>query len=202
MSGSFITLRRQGSRISVILIALLATACSSLSPHAGRLTLGAAHYPLLPSAVFTASRTVTQSVTLSGNIKQQFLLQTEVDPDGLRMVGLSGFGQKLFELQYIDNRLTIKQTPFLPDSLVPEKLFADFQLIYWPSDLLQHMFANTSIEFLETAVTSRQRLFRQGDNTVIEILYSSAAGIESNLVYRNFQQGYDMRIELLSTMAR
>jgi hypothetical protein len=145
---------------------------------------------------------VTQSVTLSGKIKQQFLLQTEVDPGGLRMVGLSGFSQKLFELQYTDNRLTINQTPFLPDSLVPEKLFADFQLIYWPSDLLQDMFAHTSLEFLETTGAPGRRLFRQGDTTVIEILYSSAAGIESNLVYRNFQQGYDMRIELLSTVAR
>jgi hypothetical protein len=162
---SLVTLRRCGNMIPVVLTALLASACSSL-PH-GITIPGAPRYSLLPSAVFTNSLSVTQSVTISGGNNQQFLLQTETGPEGLNMVALTGFGQKLFELQYLQDRLSVNKTPFLPDSLVPESLFADFQLSYWPRERLQDLFANTPITFTETDAQPQRRIFRQGDTVVI-----------------------------------
>jgi hypothetical protein len=197
---SLVTLRRCGNVIPVVLAALLANACSSL-PH-GIAIPGAAPYPLLPSAVFTSSLSVTQSVTISGGNNQQFLLQTETGPEGLDMVALTGFGQKLFELQYRQDRLSVTKTPFMPDSLVPESLFADLQLSWWPRELLHDLFANTPIVFTETGTQPQRRIFRQGDAAVIEILYSPTPGIQSNLVYRDLRRGYTMQIDVLSAVPR
>lgn len=201
MFRSFIT----SGRIRVIfaiLPALLAVACSSPPPRAIVIP-DAGSYELLPSAVFARSMAITQSVTISGKNPQQFLLQTEVEPEGLSMVGLTGFGQKLFELQYVRNTLNVKKTPFLPGSLVPEKLLADFQLIYWPAALLRQLFRDSSIELLETvSEQGQQRLLRQGTATLVEILYQPSPGIEHGLVYRNPRQGYTMHIEVLSTVTR
>ncbi|HEX5055464.1 MAG TPA: DUF3261 domain-containing protein [Gammaproteobacteria bacterium] len=178
-------------------LALLATACASMPP--GITVPGAGRHPLLPSAVFPRDISVTQSVAISGRYNERFLLQTEVSPAGLSMVGLTGFGQKLFELEYQGDVLTVHPTPFLPGSLVPEKLLADFQLIYWPGVQLHELLMGTGVEMLETA---SQRRLRRGDSTIIDIAYSPARAIENSLVYRNLEEGYDMRIEVLSASAQ
>lgn len=178
---------------------LLAAACTAMPR--GIEIPGAGRYPLLPAAVFAQSKSVTHSVAVSGRHSLRFLLQTEAGPAGIAMVGLTDFGQKLFELEYKGDILTVKTTPFLPASLVPEKLFADFQLIYWPCELLRGLFAGTGVEILETTgEPGQQRRFLQGDSAIIEITYSPSRAIENNLAFRNFRQSYDMRIEVLSTL--
>jgi hypothetical protein len=175
---------------------LLAAACSTV-PHWAAIP-GAGTCLPLPSAIFSRETSVTQHVTIRGKTSWQFLLQTEVDPTGLRMAGLTAFGQKLFELQYIDNTLTVNKTPFLPDALVPEKLFADFQLIYWPDRLLRDQCERTNIEILETASEQgQQRQFRHAGTLIVDILYNPARGIESGVLYRDLRQGYTMRIATL-----
>jgi hypothetical protein len=190
------------SVIFAALIVLSINGCSWLIPTAATHTVidGKAQYPLLSSAVFPNSMSVTQSVTiLSGKDKQTFLLQTEVDPNSLTMVAMTGFGQKLFELQYIQNRLIINKTPFLPAALVPETLFADFQLMYWPSEPLHNMLANSHIKLLEPSVLPQQRVFQQAGATIIEILYHPRRGIENTVTYKNLEHNYSIQVDVLDT---
>lgn len=154
---------------------------------------------MLPSAdVFEDGISVTQSVTLRGDEFHQFLLQTEADRGGVSMVGLTGFGQKLFELRYAGEGLSVNKTPFLPDSLDPEDLFRDFQLIYWPGDLLRGLFADSAVEFQEASGgEGRRRLFRRAGKLVIDISYNPSPDFASDIIYRDHRRNYSIQIETL-----
>ena len=120
-------------RALAIAVALGASGCagSGAMRDANCAPLSAGQYCLQPSAGM-APFEATQMLRLRLRDRRETLIaELEVDADGLRLVGLTPFGQKLIQLNY-DNREV--RTTTTPDARFdPVFLVATLQLAHWPA---------------------------------------------------------------------
>lgn len=84
-------------------------------------------------------RRVVQQITANWSASRQetLLCVLELDKQRIAMAGLTNDGLDLFSLSYDGKSLLLDKSPLLPDSVAPELMLADMQLVYWPLDLLQ-----------------------------------------------------------------
>lgn len=151
-------------------------------------------YPALSSAALVEELSITRNIVIHRDAtSEQFLLQMETGKDRLAVVAMTGFGQKLFQLQYVQERLTIDTVPFSRLSLTPEELFADLQLIYWPAEELRKLFAGPRVVFSETHNPYTRTIVLDGE-PAIEIRYSKESFIDSDIFFRRLNRGYEIRI--------
>ena len=119
---------------SCLVVALLLSACSTLTAHSSACAElpGGGSYCLQPStdlAPFELQQLV--ETTVQGR-RETMIVEFEADAQGMRFVGLTPFGQKLLQIDY-DNQVARAQT--LPDArLSPTALLALLQLAQWPAD--------------------------------------------------------------------
>lgn len=94
--------------------------------------------PLAPP--FGPSRRIVQQLTAVWPGRQETLLCVlELDNRRMAMAGLTGDGLSLFDLSYDGKTLQSDKNPLLPESVAPELIIADLQLVYWPVAALQKM---------------------------------------------------------------
>jgi hypothetical protein len=143
---------------------LVIAACTERDPRCPDLS-GRGRYCLQPTtfvAPFEAQQKV--DVTLNGRL-EQMIVGIEVDADGMRLTGLTPFGQKLVQVSY-DNRDVTSAMP--PDArLNPALLVALLQLALWPTDTVR-----TGLSAPLTIVESySQRRIFAGDEMVLTVSY-------------------------------
>ena len=86
------------------------------------------------------SRRIVQQLTAVWPGRQETLLCVlELDSRRMAMAGLTGDGLSLFDLSYDGTTLQSDKNPLLPESVAPELIIADLQLVYWPVAALQKM---------------------------------------------------------------
>ncbi|MGJ0486894.1 MAG: DUF3261 domain-containing protein [Methylomicrobium sp.] len=120
------------------------TGCASLQPLGGSLPEAAGQTqaspkPLFPLAppVGPARRIVQQLTAHWPQSSKTLLCVLELDSRHIAMAGLTEDGLSLFNLSYDGKNLEADKNPLVPETLVPELIIADLQLVYWPVDSLQ-----------------------------------------------------------------
>ncbi len=66
--------------------------------------------------------------------EETLLCVLELDSRRIAMAGLTQDGLSLFNLTYDGKTLEADKNPLVPETLVPELIVADLQLVYWPLD--------------------------------------------------------------------
>lgn len=177
-------------------VLLLAQGCSWVHP---RSEFAALTGKMPVSGVFSQSVSLVQEVLITEEDgSQRFISQTEFTPLGISMVALTGFGQKLFELQYGGEGLAVKRTPFMPKSLNPERIFSDMQMIYWPLNVLRSAFLDSNIRVQDTSATPSRRTFESDGGLLVEILYRPETAADDTVSYTNLHSHYTMKIMTIS----
>jgi len=84
------------------------------------------------------ARRIVQQINAVWTDRQESLLAVlELDAKHIAMAGLSNDGLSLFNLTYDGNTVVSDKSPLLPESVNPEFIISDLQLVYWPIAELQ-----------------------------------------------------------------
>jgi len=122
-------------RLGGFLLFLLLSGCALLNRH------DQSDFPLaMPIAPPTApGRRVVQQISAywPGSRQEVLLCVLELDQRHIAMAGLTNDGLDLFNVSYDGKSLLLDKSPLVPDSVAPELMLADMQLVYWPLELLQ-----------------------------------------------------------------
>jgi hypothetical protein len=120
--------------------------------------------------------------------KKQLLFNVEMQADGISMVGLSTSGLELFSLVMSEtqDRIQVSQLPLI--ELEPKYVLADFQLAFWPVELLRKELPSLTIE-VEKSEGSLVRVFSLKQLKLITITYSP------NEKYVDDKYGYNLFFE-------
>lgn len=119
----------------------------------------------------------------------------ELDKQRIAMAGLTKEGAGLFNLTYDGKKIVSDKSPLLPNSVSPEFIIADLQLVYWPVAVLQKSL-EASPWRLE-ADKNHRRLYYQG-NKRVDVTYLSPDPVWAKSVELiNFRHNYHLRIKTL-----
>jgi len=153
---------------------------------------------LMPMAPPTgpARRVVQQITALWPGRKETLLCVLELDKQRIAMAGLTNDGVGLFNLTYDGKTIVLDKSPLLPDSVDPEFIITDLQLVYWPVIALQKSLHDSPWR-LEVDTTHR-RLYYQGNKTV-EVNYLLPDAIWAKSVELiNYRSNYRLHIKTIS----
>ncbi|MGZ5615188.1 MAG: DUF3261 domain-containing protein, partial [Methylobacter sp.] len=113
----------------------------------------------------------------------------------IAMAGLSNDGLSLFNLSYDGHAIVSDKSPLLPESVNPEFIISDLQLVYWPLAELQKILP--ADWRLETA--QNKRIVTVGNNKQVEINYLSPDPVWPKAVELvNFLYNYRLNIKTIS----
>jgi hypothetical protein len=142
------------------------------------------------------ARRIVQQITAVWADRQEALLAVlELDEKHIAMAGLSNEGLSLFNLTYDGHTVVSDKSPLLPDSVAPEFVISDLQLVYWPIAELQKILP---AEWrLETGQNKRILIVR--NKKQVEVNYLSPDPVWPKAVELvNFQYNYRLNIKTLS----
>ncbi len=142
-----------------------------------------------------ARRIVQQITAVWADGQESLLAVLELDAQHIAMAGLSNDGLSLFNLTYDGRTVVSDKSPLLPESVKPEFILADLQLVYWPIDLLQkNLPAGWRLE-----QNDKKRLLTVRNNKQIEVNYLSPDPVWPKIVELvNFHYHYRLHIKTLS----
>jgi hypothetical protein len=151
--------------------------------------------PIVPP-VGPSRRVIQQITVLWSDRKETLLCVLELDKQRIAMAGLTNDGVSLFNLTYDGKAIVLDKSPLLPDSVAPEFIITDLQLVYWPVAVLQKSLHASSWR-LEVD-TSQRRLYYQG-NKVVEVNYLLPDAIWAKSVELiNYRHNYRLHIKTVS----
>jgi hypothetical protein len=153
---------------------------------------------LMPMAppVGPARRVVQQITAQWPDRKETMLCVLELDKQHIAMAGLTNDGLSLFNLTYDGKTIVADKSPLLPDSVAPEFIVADLQLVFWPVAVLQKSLHGSSWR-LEVD-SSHRRLYYQGNKTVeVNYLLPDALWPKS-VELINYRYNYRLQIKTIS----
>ena len=117
----------------------------------------------------------------------------QLDANGLRIVGVTATGQRLFTASWDGHVVTSDKSPLVPDSVQPERVLADVQLALWPLAAVQAAFRDAGLEVSEPFAGVRR--LRRGDALVAEVHYTGADPWSGRLWLVNFEFDYSLTID-------
>jgi hypothetical protein len=153
---------------------------------------------LMPMAppVGPSRRVVQQITALWPDRKETLLCVLELDKQRIAMAGLTNDGVSLFNLTYDSKTTVLDKSPLLPDSVAPEFIISDLQLVYWPVAVLQKNLHGSSWR-LEVD-SNHRRLYYQG-NKVVEVNYLLPDPVWAKSVELiNYRYNYRLQIKTIS----
>ena len=153
---------------------------------------------LMPMAppVEPSRRVVQQITALWPDRKETLLCVLELDKRRIAIAGLTNDGISLFNLTYDGKTIVLDKSPLLPDSVAPEFIITDLQLVYWPITVLQKNLHGSSWQ-LEVD-KSHRRLYYQG-NKAAEVNYLLPDPVWAKSVELiNYGHNYRLQIKTIS----
>jgi hypothetical protein len=117
----------------------------------------------------------------------------QLDAAGLKLVGVTASGMRVFTAAWDGERVTAERGPFVPKEVSPERVLADIQLALWPLESLQRAYAGSGRSVAEPFPGVR-RLTRDGA-LVAEVHYASADPWNGRLWVVSFEYGYSLTID-------
>lgn len=142
------------------------------------------------------SRRIMQQLTALWPGRQETLLCIlELDSRRIAMAGLTNDGLSLFNLSYDGKTLQADKNPLLPDSVAPEFIIADLQLVYWPLAALQKIIPKS---WKLLADGNHRRLY-SNDVLHIDVHYLAQDAIwPKNVELVNYRYNYRLQIKTIS----
>jgi len=142
-----------------------------------------------------ARRIVQQITAVWADRQESMLAVLELDAKHIAMAGLSNDGLSLFNLMYDGNTIVSDKSPLLPESVNPEFIISDLQLVYWPIAELQKKLP--SEWRLESSLN--KRILTVGNKKQVEVNYLSPDPVWPKAVELvNFQYNYRLNIKTIS----
>jgi hypothetical protein len=174
------------------LLALLLSACTL-----NQVQENVENYGLLPIAapLGPARRIVQQINAFWADREESLLAVLELDNQHIAMAGLSNDGLSLFNLSYDGKAVLSDKSSLLPETVKPEFMLADLQLVYWPLPMLQKILpVGWRLETREN-----KRLLYINSKKLSEITYLLPETDWPKVVELvNFQYHYRLRIKTLT----
>jgi hypothetical protein len=111
----------------------------------------------------------------------------------MTIVGLSAMGVRIFTIKYDGQSTSVENTLPIPPQLTPERLLADFQLVYWPLGALRPPLEAAGWKVTEPAPGTRR--LRRDDRLLVEVHYANADPWAGRSWLVNIEHGYTLNIE-------
>lgn len=142
-----------------------------------------------------ARRIVQQINAVWADRQESLVAVLELDARHIAMAGLSNDGLSLFNLTYDGNTVVSDKSPLLPESVAPEFIITDLQLVYWPIASLQKKLpAGWRLE-----VADKKRVLTINGKKQVEVNYLSPDPVWPKAVELvNFQYNYRLNIKTIS----
>ena len=156
----------------------------------------AAKIPLAPPSALPARNASQVIHAIYGPRAVTLSTAIQLDAAGLKVVGVTATGQRLFTVSWDGASVSAQKSPFVPDKLDPERVLADVQLALWPLPAVQTAFGQAGLEVTEP-FTGVRRL-RRGDVLVAEVHYTTADPWNGRLWFVNFEFDYSLTIDTTS----
>jgi hypothetical protein len=180
-------------RLLALTCVLLAPGCAVNPRAAGPAAASLAHTTLAPPDA-PGARNATQIIRAAFG-PRAFTLATaiQIDAAGLKVVGLTATGQRLFTVSFDGTAVTADKSLVVPDEMDPKRLLADVQLALWPLAAIESAFHANGLTVTEPF--SGVRRLSRGDTLVAEVHYASADPWSGRLWLVNFEHGYSLTID-------
>ena len=120
----------------------------------------------------------------------------QIDAAGLKVVGVTATGIRLFTASFDGKQVSAERGPFVPKEVSPERVLADMQLALWPIESLQRAYADTGQTVSEPHAGVR-RVVRD-DRLVAEVHYATDDPWNGRLWFVNFEFGYSLTIDTIT----
>jgi hypothetical protein len=183
---------RQFFRASAVSAVLLMHGCAHAPPPAAAI----APAPLAPPGA-PGPRNASQVIHAAFGPRTLTLgTAIQVDAAGLKVVGLTATGQRLFTVSWDGNAVSAQKSAFVPAEVDPARVLADVQLALWPLASVQAAFRAGGLEVTEP-FTGVRRLHR-GTALVAEVHYATADPWSGRLWLVNFELDYSLTIDTQS----
>jgi hypothetical protein len=117
----------------------------------------------------------------------------QIDSTGLKVVGVTATGLRLFSASYDGKQVSATRSPFVPKEVSPERVLADMQLALWPLASLQSAYADSGQTVSEPHPGVRRVV--RGDRLIAEVHYASDDPWSGRLWFVNFEFGYSLTID-------
>ncbi|HEY6123990.1 MAG TPA: DUF3261 domain-containing protein [Steroidobacteraceae bacterium] len=164
-------------------------ACASVPPQAET-----AQRPLVAPASLGSDRVVSQVVRGAFGAREITIHCVVTVKDGrMTLVGLNSLGLRLFTVSYDGKAVTSETASAMSGPLMPERLLADLQLVFWPLTSLEKPMASAGWSLSEPAAGIRR--LRRGDQLVAEAHYGSQDPWSGRSWLVNFEFGYSLQID-------
>jgi hypothetical protein len=168
------------------LLAALLAGCATHVQHAAKIPLAA------PAAV--GARSASQVIhAVYGARSMTLSTAIQLDAAGLKVVGVTATGQRLFTVSWNGAVVSAQKSAFVPDHVDPERVLADVQLALWPLPAVRESFGKAGFEVTEPLAGVRR--LRRGDTLIAEVHYTSADPWNGRLWFVNFQYDYSLTID-------
>jgi len=178
--------------VNIFLLWLSLSGCALMQPEqvAARPELMPIAQPLGP-----ARRIVQQINAVWADRQESLLAVLELDAKHIAMAGLSNDGLSLFNLTYDGNTVVSDKSPLLPESVNPEFIISDLQLVYWPiAELQKKLPAGWRLEEVD-----KKRFLTIRGKKQVEVNYLSPDPVWPKAVELvNFQYNYRLNIKTIS----
>jgi hypothetical protein len=121
----------------------------------------------------------------------------QLDAAGLKVVGVTATGQRLFTVGWDGKSVTAEKSSLVPDNVEPARVLADVQLALWPLAALQETLRGRELELSEPFPGVRR--LRRGPALIAEVHYAGADPWASRLWLVNFELDYSLTIDTTTT---
>ena len=122
-----------------------------------------------------------------------------VKDGAMTLVGLNSLGVRLFTIRYDGKAVQSETAPALQGPLMPERLLADMQLVFWPLASLAKPMREAGWQLSEPAPGIRR--LRHGEQLVAEAHYSGEDPWSGRSWLVNFEFGYSLQIDSQADVA-
>jgi hypothetical protein len=157
--------------------------------------------PLLSASVLNGDRSVTQVVHGAFGSRDMTLnCVVTTRGDSVTVIGLTAMGVRLFTLKHESGAVQVEKHMPIPEQLTPERLLADFQLVYWPLSALKAPLERAGWRISEPY--SRTRRLYRGDRLIAEVHYESNDPWHGRVWLVNLEYEYTLGIDSTPVDAR
>ncbi|HEU4779341.1 MAG TPA: DUF3261 domain-containing protein [Steroidobacteraceae bacterium] len=150
--------------------------------------------PLVAPASLGSERVVNQVVRGAfGSRELTFNGVVTVKDGSMTLVGLNSLGVRLFTIRYDGTAVQSETVPAMQGPLMPERLLADMQLVFWPFASLAKPLSEAGFQVSEPAPGIRR--LRRGEQLIAEAHFSNDDPWSGRSWLVNFEHGYSLQID-------
>jgi hypothetical protein len=178
------------ARIAGLVVLVALGACAS----APRTNSPATPRPLVAPAALGSDRVVSQVVRAAYGARElTFNCVVTVKDGAMTLVGLNSLGIRLFTIRYDGTRVDAETAPGMQDPLMPERLLADLQLVFWPLASLEKPMRDSGWQLSEPSPGTRR--LRRSERLIAEAHYGGSDAWIGRSWLVNFEHGYSLQID-------